>query len=57
MVMKNFEIQSKSMVDKSKQPKPDVAKMINNTTIAKWMTPSRFMQLKSLVPGRLYMNI
>ena len=34
--MNNFKIQRKSMVDKSKQTKPDVPKLINNTTVAKW---------------------
>ena len=36
VVMKNFEIQRKSMVDKSKETKPDVPKLGKNTTVAKW---------------------
>ena len=36
VVMNNFEIQRKSMVEKSKQTKPDVPKLVKNTTVAKW---------------------
>ena len=36
MVMNNFEIKCKSMVYKSKQTKPDVPKLVNNTTLSKW---------------------
>ena len=34
--MNNLEIQRKSTVDNSKQTKPDVSKLVNNTTLAKW---------------------
>ena len=34
--MDNFEIQRKSMVDKSKETKPDITKLSNNSTVAKW---------------------
>ena len=36
VVMNNFEIQRKSMVEKSKQTKPDVTKLVKNTTLSKW---------------------
>ena len=34
--MDNFEIQRKSMVEKSKQTKPKIPKMSKNSTVAKW---------------------
>ena len=34
--MNNFEIQRKYMVKKSKQTKPDVLKLVMNTTAANW---------------------
>ena len=34
--MDNFKIQRKSMVNKSNKTKPDVQKLLNNTTIANW---------------------
>ena len=34
--MNNFETQCKSMVEKSKQTKPDVPKLVKNTTVSKW---------------------
>ena len=36
VVMNNFEIQRKSMVNKSKLTKPDVTKLVKNTTLSKW---------------------
>ena len=35
-LMDNFEIHRKSMVDKSKQTKPDISKLSKNITVAKW---------------------
>ena len=34
--MDNFEIQRKSMVEKSKQTNPDIPKFSKNSTVAKW---------------------
>ena len=34
--MDNFEIQRNSMVEKSKQTKPDILKLSKNSTVAKW---------------------
>ena len=36
VVMNNFDIQLKSMVEKSKQTKPDVTKLVKNITVSKW---------------------
>ena len=34
--MDNFEIQRKSMVDKSKQTKPEITKLSHNSTVSNW---------------------
>ena len=36
MVMNNFEIQRKYMVEKSKETKSDASKLVKNTTVANW---------------------
>ena len=36
VMMNNFDIQCKSMVEKYRQTKPDVPKLVRNTTVANW---------------------